>query len=64
MKLLGNTLSLIAQQKAGIFKPGVAAFTVPQHESAMKILYEKAKEVNVCHETFISSYNLTLNYKT
>lgn len=47
VNLLGSTLPLIAKQKAGILKRGVPAFTVPQDESAMKVLYEKSKEVNV-----------------
>ncbi|KAK4507347.1 hypothetical protein PRZ48_001082 [Zasmidium cellare] len=42
--LLGNTISEIAWHKAGIFKPGVAAFTVPQPEDAMRVLHERAKE--------------------
>lgn len=43
--VLGNTIEQIAWQKAGIFKPKVAAFTVAQkEEGAMKVLLERARE--------------------
>lgn len=42
--MLGSTLPEIAWHKAGIFKEGVPAFTAPQKEEAMKVLYERAKE--------------------
>lgn len=42
--LLGNTIDKIAWQKAGIFKPGVPAFTVNQDEEAMNILRLRAEE--------------------
>lgn len=42
--LLGNTVSEIAWHKAGIFKPGVAAFTVPQPEDALRVLHARASE--------------------
>ena len=42
--LLGDTLESIAWHKAGIFKEDVPAFTVPQPESAMEVLHERAKE--------------------
>ncbi|KAG8178843.1 hypothetical protein JTE90_016513 [Oedothorax gibbosus] len=45
VNLLGDTIALIAEQKAGIMKPGVPAFTVPQQESAMKVLRDKATKV-------------------
>ncbi|BFG22740.1 hypothetical protein CerSpe_090160 [Prunus speciosa] len=47
MEILGNTLGAIAGEKAGIFKPGVPAFTVPQPDEAMCVLEEKASELNV-----------------
>ena len=47
MKLLGNTIDKIAWQKAGIFKKGVPAVTVPQPPEAMKVLYERAEEREV-----------------
>lgn len=47
MKLLGNTIDKIAWQKAGIFKKGVPAVTVPQQPEAMKVLYERAEERQV-----------------
>ena len=43
--LLGNTLREIAAEKAGIFKPGVPAFTVPQEQEAMDSLGAVAERV-------------------
>jgi folylpolyglutamate synthase len=40
--ILGDTLALIAGEKAGIFKPGVRAYTVAQEEEAMTVLLSKA----------------------
>lgn len=45
--LLGSTISEIAWHKAGIFKPGAIALTVPQPEEAMKVLRDRATEKNV-----------------
>ncbi|KAK3720135.1 hypothetical protein LTR37_003959 [Vermiconidia calcicola] len=42
--LLGDTIESIAWHKAGIFKEGVPAFTVPQPEKALEVLRERAKE--------------------
>ncbi|XP_019245317.1 PREDICTED: folylpolyglutamate synthase isoform X2 [Nicotiana attenuata] len=47
MEILGNTLGQIAGEKAGIFKRGVPAFTVPQPDEAMLVLEEKASELDV-----------------
>lgn len=46
--ILGHTLEEIAWQKAGIFKPSCAAFTV-DHEikSVMDVLKKRAQEKNV-----------------
>ncbi|KAI3783440.1 hypothetical protein L1987_42522 [Smallanthus sonchifolius] len=46
-EILGNTLGAIAGEKAGIFKKGVPAFTVPQPDEAMEVLKEKASELDV-----------------
>lgn len=42
--MLGDTIESIAWHKAGIFKPGVPAFTAPQPESALHVLKERAEE--------------------
>lgn len=42
--MLGSTLPEIAWNKAGIFKPGVVAFTAPQKEEAITVLQERAAE--------------------
>ncbi|XWS65933.1 hypothetical protein CRYUN_Cryun05aG0156400 [Craigia yunnanensis] len=47
MEILGNTLGEIAGEKAGIFKHGIPAFTVPQPDEAMHVLEEKASKLNV-----------------
>ncbi|XVE99634.1 hypothetical protein REPUB_Repub03eG0216700 [Reevesia pubescens] len=47
MEILGNTLGEIAGEKAGIFKHGIPAFTVPQPDEAMHLLEEKASKLNV-----------------
>ena len=38
MEILGHTLPEIAAEKAGIFKKGAPAFTVPQPADAMQVL--------------------------
>ncbi|XP_010658519.1 folylpolyglutamate synthase isoform X1 [Vitis vinifera] len=47
MEILGHTLGEIAGEKAGIFKRGVPAFTVPQPEEAMCVLEAKASQLDV-----------------
>ncbi|KFK35117.1 hypothetical protein AALP_AA5G238200 [Arabis alpina] len=47
MEILGHTLAEIAAEKAGIFKSGVPAFTVPQPNEAMRVLNEKASQLEV-----------------
>lgn len=45
--MLGSTLPEIAWHKAGIFKPGAAAFTAPQPDAAMAVLRDRAAEKDV-----------------
>ncbi|XP_057784076.1 folylpolyglutamate synthase isoform X2 [Salvia miltiorrhiza] len=47
METLGDTLKQIASHKAGILKPRVPAFTVPQLSEAMDVLQEKARDLTV-----------------
>ncbi|TQD76651.1 hypothetical protein C1H46_037841 [Malus baccata] len=47
MEILGNTLGAIAGEKAGIFKSRVPALTVPQPDEAMRVLEEKASQLDV-----------------
>ncbi|KAL5994627.1 hypothetical protein ACLOJK_024680, partial [Asimina triloba] len=47
MEILGDTLGEIAFEKAGIFKPEVPAFTVPQSSEAMVVLQERASELKI-----------------
>ncbi|XP_004514593.1 folylpolyglutamate synthase isoform X2 [Cicer arietinum] len=46
-EILGDTLGQIASHKAGIFKPKVPAFIVPQPPEAMDVILERAKELMV-----------------
>jgi dihydrofolate synthase/folylpolyglutamate synthase len=41
--VLGNSLDLIAAEKAGIIKPGVPVICSPQKEEALEVLYKVAK---------------------
>jgi folylpolyglutamate synthase len=46
--LLGNTVELIAWQKAGIMKPSVPAFSVQnQPGDSLKVMQQRAKEIGV-----------------
>ncbi|XP_027068023.1 folylpolyglutamate synthase isoform X3 [Coffea arabica] len=47
MEALGDTLAEIASHKAGIFKPQVPSFTVPQRSEAMDVLRERANELMI-----------------
>ncbi|WOL04685.1 folylpolyglutamate synthase [Canna indica] len=47
MEILGYTLREIAGEKAGIFKKGIPAYTVPQSEEAMHALEDKASQLGV-----------------
>jgi folylpolyglutamate synthase len=47
VSMLGETLPEIAWHKAGIFKSGALAFTVPQPDPAMKVLKQRAQEREV-----------------
>ncbi|KAH0361843.1 putative tetrahydrofolylpolyglutamate synthase, partial [Aureobasidium melanogenum] len=44
--MLGDTIDKIAWHKAGVFKPGVPAFSAPQPEDAIRVLHERAAERN------------------
>lgn len=43
--VLGDTIELIAGEKAGIMKPGVPCLTVPQAEGVLEVFENKAREV-------------------
>jgi dihydrofolate synthase/folylpolyglutamate synthase len=45
MEILGNTLALIASEKAGIIKQGSDVVMYPQDEEAEKVIYQKADSV-------------------
>lgn len=45
MGQLGNTLEAIAEEKAGIFKPGIPIISAPQEPAAKRVLREAAAKV-------------------
>ncbi|MFM9995945.1 MAG: bifunctional folylpolyglutamate synthase/dihydrofolate synthase [Phycisphaerales bacterium] len=45
VQVLGDTLEKIAREKAGIFKPGVTALTIPQTPGVMAVFREVAQQV-------------------
>jgi dihydrofolate synthase/folylpolyglutamate synthase len=45
--LLGETLSLITKEKAGIFRPGIPIVSSPQPEEVQLVLQKKAHEMGV-----------------
>lgn len=45
--ILGDNLASIAWNKAGIFKSGTPAVTVTQKEEGMRVIIERAKEIDV-----------------
>jgi dihydrofolate synthase/folylpolyglutamate synthase len=45
MQQLGNTLEAIAEEKAGIFKPGVPVIAAPQPPGVKRVLKDHAKKV-------------------
>uniref|UniRef100_A0A803MAL5 Folylpolyglutamate synthase n=1 Tax=Chenopodium quinoa TaxID=63459 RepID=A0A803MAL5_CHEQI len=47
METLGDTLGKIAFHKAGILKPSVPAFTVPQLPEAMDVITERAHQLRI-----------------
>ena len=51
VSVLGDTIEKIAWHKAGIFKPGRPAFTMPQVPEAAKVLQEQADEKGVALQT-------------
>ena len=44
--ILGNTLALIAREKAGIIKGGVPVVTAPQQDEVLRVIEEIAREKN------------------
>jgi dihydrofolate synthase/folylpolyglutamate synthase len=44
--VLGNTLALIAGEKAGIIKPGVPVVTSPQKDEALQVLVKVARDLS------------------
>lgn len=47
MQWLGDTLALIAKEKAGIIKPGIPAVSAPQADEVGRVLSSRARECGV-----------------
>ncbi|MCL4296456.1 MAG: bifunctional folylpolyglutamate synthase/dihydrofolate synthase [Anaerolineae bacterium] len=44
MQVLGNTLTLIAREKAGIIRPGALVISAPQYDEAMRMIKEVCQD--------------------
>jgi len=58
---LGSTLEAIAEEKAGIFKPGVPVICAPQRPGVKRVLRERAAKVG-CELRFVG-YDLEFSYR-
>ena len=47
MQYLGNTLAAIAEEKAGILKPGCLAVSMFQEQEAMEVIRERARRLQI-----------------
>lgn len=56
VQVLGKTIEEIAWHKAGIFKPGTAAFSVPQPHGALSVLQKRAEERAVSSLTIVPEH--------
>lgn len=58
MAVLGNTLTAIAKQKAGIIKPGCSVVTCMQEQEVMDVIDKYAKD-NACDLIIADAHNAT-----
>jgi dihydrofolate synthase/folylpolyglutamate synthase len=63
-QLLGNTIDLIAEEKAGIFKRGVPAITVQQDPIAMQVLKSRAIAVEAPLSVTGGDIDFSLRFET
>lgn len=61
MQQLGHTLEAIAEEKAGIFKPGVTAISAPQPPGVKRVLRDAARRVG-CELRFVGD-ELEFSYR-
>ena len=59
--VLGNTLTEIAEKKAGIIKPGAKVVTAPQDEAVMNVIREKCFREG-CHLTAVDTDSIERIY--
>ncbi|MDO5292396.1 MAG: folylpolyglutamate synthase/dihydrofolate synthase family protein [bacterium] len=68
MQFLGNTLTEIASEKAGIIKQGVPVVSYEQQEEAKKVINERCKETGsrlyMLHKKDVSIKTMTINGTT
>ncbi|XP_069121229.1 folylpolyglutamate synthase, mitochondrial-like isoform X3 [Argopecten irradians] len=62
--ILGNTIEQIAWHKAGIFKPGVPAFTVPQVSPALQVIKDRAQEIGCPIHKILPMQDLDIQGRT
>jgi len=62
MRFLGNTISAIAFEKAGILKPSVTSIIGPQDPAAMEIIENRANEIGAPLLRQGSEWNLTEDF--
>jgi len=63
VEVLGHTLEEIAWHKAGIFKSGCIAGTVPQDEAVLQVLRKRAEEKQVAGKLQVITDQNILTYK-
>ncbi|KAL4068841.1 Mur ligase [Scleroderma yunnanense] len=56
MSVLGRTIEAIAEKKGGIYKNGVPALSVNQPEEGLRVLKEKAKELQASYFMEVASF--------
>ena len=61
---LGNTIDSIAREKAGVFKRGVPAVTVPQEPLAMRVLKEQALSIEAPLSVTGSDMDFSYRFET
>jgi dihydrofolate synthase / folylpolyglutamate synthase len=62
-QILGDTLEKIAMEKAGIFKPGVTAITVPQPPSVLEVLRQEASRAGAPLEIVGQSIDFSCRFE-
>jgi len=62
-EILGSTHAQIAKEKAGIFKPGVPALTVPQNDEALAVIRAEAERIGAALGVLGDSVDYTMRFE-